>query len=1072
MTRILHISDLHDTSEAPRSEDIETIVKSLLADVASEQEQTPVELVVMSGDVAFSGDSAQFAHARQLLLDPLQDLLDLPRDALVLVPGNHDVEIAQVDPDIEPGLLVGLDSRDALNRLMADPARVERACLRLQNWDTFRSSYYDGCDVQQIPPLGWLHQRDAGAGVRIKTAALNTAWRSTGIGDEERGRLLLGDQQLTRAVAEIEDADLRLVVFHHPEEWLAQWDADEVRRIVAGAGVVLLTGHDHVPDPTLELTIRGSLLHSRGGCLYGSFKYRNGYAFIDVDLEKCRTGVRLRSWFPDRRTFDQGVDLTPGGEIQLEWPRPPSAELAVVPQATYSLVMSNLAAIVQQRSIISDYLGESHREIRVDDVLVSPRLWPIPYREAVAVAARGQPKAERVDNLELVTGDEVVIVAGEPESGITGTLLWLLAQRYGLSVTHLPVYVPFDTHFKDTRFAGALRRELGRYGVAPSGDRFPPLIVAVDDVAPAHSGALGAFVRFVRENPQNTFILGAHGDEAERMSETLEGSGVRTRVVYLGPFGRQELRNFVEKLTGAPSSELVERVTRILQTERLPRNPFIITALVTVIVKNIELAEVNESSLLDAYVSFLLGQGETVDMSGTQMDYRRREHLLEMFARHLGEEDRLSLPRMDFEEFVLKYFRDRDWGDRLSPGKVSDDLIARRVLHESVEGAVGFRHPAFRALFAGKAMIDDSAFADRMISQPLANENAVRHAAGLKRSDPNLLRSYAAATRAIVADSSDGFDADMFDLVKLKPGWSHDHPNAEELAERLEVPLPEPPPEEEVDAQVDRYHDDLDFHEREITERDPVDNMWTVARALGAILRNSELVDDVQLKTEVLKAVLDDWGVFAVMAAVKEDREGAVAEQVVRLLQDRTDGEVDREAVARMIDLLIVFMTVIVVQSSLSTVHLEGTVRRVLDDDEFMSTTVHALLTTFLYAALGADDWPERMQTLYQTHVGHPVVAELITTYSLAMYRMEALTEGETTKLEAFLGDVYAGDAIAASGISRSMAQAQRRDRAIKRLRRQRLIDKARGHGQARFDDLLDDEDEGGTPTETPESQL
>ena len=284
--------------------------------------------------------------------------------------------------------------------------------------------------------------------------------------------------------------------------------------------------------------------------------------------------------------------------------------------------------------------------------------------------------------------------------------------------------------------------------------------------------------------------------------------------------------------------------------------------------KDIELTEVNESSLLDAYVSFLLGQGEALDRAGSDMDHRRREHLLSLFAQQLIADDRLAMSRLGFEEFVAQYFRNRGWADRLSPGHIADDLIARRVLHESQEGMVGFRHPAFRALFAGKAMIDDSEFAARMVADPLLNANAIRHAAGLKRSDAKLLKDVAAATRGLIAAATDGFDAHMFDLMKARPGWVRENPDLEELASRLDGPVPASPDEHVLDARADAIDDDLDFYEAtQPVDRHPLDVSWDVARELARVLRNSELVDDLDLKADVLRAVLDDWSVFIVMAA-------------------------------------------------------------------------------------------------------------------------------------------------------------------------------------------------------------
>jgi predicted MPP superfamily phosphohydrolase len=1059
LTRILHISDLHafGGSRAGHT-DRSVVLNALVEDVRTLHNTGRIDLVVMSGDLAFSGTAEQFQIAGSQLLEALEGALELDRSRIVVVPGNHDVDRGAIDHDSEAGYRSLIESREAANELLADETRLGRATKRLAAWDKFHDEFYAGVSIDRIPPLGFLHRVETEDSV-VLVAALNSAWRSSD--DDDQGRLILGEQQVRAAVAALESADLPIFVFHHPPDWLARWDADEVRRLTARAKGLVLTGHDHLPDPTLETSVRGTVLHSRGACIYETFDYRNGYSLLDIDRAQSRTRVFLRDWYRDRDVFDAAVSLAPKGVLDLDWPVR-GTDLVVPSDVPYSHVMSSLCEIVQQRSIISDYLAESSSDAKIDEILVPPRLWPLPYREAVAMAARGGAKPERVENRELLTTTKVVIVAGETESGVTGTLLWLLADRFETTETKLPVYLPFDPRFKDTRFERGIRRELTRYGVVlEQADPIPELILATDDIAPAHSGALTAFVRFVTEHPEHSFLLGCHGETYEQLERALSAAGVEVEVVHVGPFGRRELRAFVEKLAGGPSDELVERVTKIVRSERLPRNPFIITALVIVILKNIDLSDVNESSLLNAYVSFLLGQGESYDRHGLEMDHRRREHLLSMFARHLIDEDRVSVPRLALEEFVAQYFRERGWGDRLSPGRIADDLISRRVLHESVEGTVGFRHPAFRALFAGMAMLEDKSFSQQLVADPLGNENAIRHAAGLKRSDPDLLRDVAAATRSVMSDATYGFETAMFDLIKSRPGWSREHPDVEALVARLEAPLPEPPQEEEIDEQVDSYHDNLDFYEASgITERHPVDVAWGVATSLARVLRNSELVDDLELKADVLKAVLDDWSVFVVMAAVREDQEGALRSHVEELLGEGAMEDVDPDAVARFFELIITFITVIAAQTTLGTIHLEGTLRRVLDDEEFMESTAHALLATMLYAATGNSDWPDRMATLYNRHAEHPIVAEMVRSYALARYRFGELGEGEATKVESFLANVYTGDPPATSGQVRSIARGQQRDRAVAQLRKRRMLDRRRGAvGDDPFaDDLLDAE--------------
>src|SRR5205823_1435316 len=112
--------------------------------------------------------------------------------------------------------------------------------------------------------------------------------------------------------------------------------------------------------------------------------------------------------------------------------------------------------------------------------------------------------------------------------------------------------------------------------------------------------------------------------------------------------------------------------------------------------------------------------------------------------------------------------------------------------------------------------------------------------------------------------------------------------------------------------------------------------------------RNSELVDDLSLKTRVLQKAIHDWGLFIVMASVREDQEGVLREMIIESLGeekglDENAFEVSADTVARLVEFLLVFVTVVAVQSMLGTIHLEGTVQRALDDEDFMQSSAHAL---------------------------------------------------------------------------------------------------------------------------------
>lgn len=107
--RILHLSDIH--FRVDRGWDADPVLRALARFIRTEVERGLVpDLVVISGDLAFSGVKDEYALARDWLDRELWPALpdDLPRDRLLLTPGNHDVDRTKVKTgvrSIQNGLL-------------------------------------------------------------------------------------------------------------------------------------------------------------------------------------------------------------------------------------------------------------------------------------------------------------------------------------------------------------------------------------------------------------------------------------------------------------------------------------------------------------------------------------------------------------------------------------------------------------------------------------------------------------------------------------------------------------------------------------------------------------------------------------------------------------------------------------------------------------------------------------------------------------------------------------------------------------------------------------------------------
>ena len=96
--RILHLSDIHFKAET--TWDADPVLRDLARFIKREGEDGMApDLVAITGDIAHAGTAEEYALARAWIEKQLWPALpdSLPRDRLLLVPGNHDVDRSKVD---------------------------------------------------------------------------------------------------------------------------------------------------------------------------------------------------------------------------------------------------------------------------------------------------------------------------------------------------------------------------------------------------------------------------------------------------------------------------------------------------------------------------------------------------------------------------------------------------------------------------------------------------------------------------------------------------------------------------------------------------------------------------------------------------------------------------------------------------------------------------------------------------------------------------------------------------------------------------------------------------------------
>lgn len=309
---ILHLSDLHLDSSNHR--DLDIVLEALFQDLGSlkKNEKVSPDLVVFSGDLVKNGDIEEnYTIVHSAFLNPLFKTLEIDQNRFFISPGNHDIQMSQIDEIYELGLEQKLVDRTEVNSFLDSISKNAEPFRRFSNFSKFKnrinSNYNLTNNILYSTYFAELKE------VSVGLACMNSAWRASGKpNDFDRGRLLIGERQVDDAVKDIRDARIKIAVIHHPFEYLKGFDHPVVKRRVLTEFDIILMGHNHSPEP--ELSITGNrVLVNRAGCIYQSRDCYIGYSIVRLRIKDQQIDVIERQYYDDRRAFDKALHYSPEG---------------------------------------------------------------------------------------------------------------------------------------------------------------------------------------------------------------------------------------------------------------------------------------------------------------------------------------------------------------------------------------------------------------------------------------------------------------------------------------------------------------------------------------------------------------------------------------------------------------------------------------------------------------------------------------------------------------------------------------------------------------------------------------
>lgn len=286
----LHVSDFHFVASGDEFSQ-QVASQSLLDDLGKRiAGNTPLSFVLVTGDIAFSGQEQEYERARDFL-SRLAEVAGVPYERFFFVAGNHDVDRAKHRLAFS-GACQELTSQPAVDRVLGDADDLKPLVDRQGAFSAFVDGFTgDQERTQTADGLAYVASLIIG-GLRVSILGLNSAWLSGR--DAEEMKLVIGERQIINAVdlAQAAKPHLEIAMAHHPIEWLQEWDQLSCHQRLLPAAHFYHRGHLHVAEVSLSSSPERPCLSIAAGSGHSTRFYANSYNLIKLDLGEGACIVR------------------------------------------------------------------------------------------------------------------------------------------------------------------------------------------------------------------------------------------------------------------------------------------------------------------------------------------------------------------------------------------------------------------------------------------------------------------------------------------------------------------------------------------------------------------------------------------------------------------------------------------------------------------------------------------------------------------------------------------------------------------------------------------------------------
>lgn len=847
-----HLSDLHYVAE--KAETYGVILSALFNDMQKRFKELNAErFLILSGDVIKQGSDRAGYDDLLSILEARFKNIGIPREKIICVPGNHDLSRDAVKSVLieHEGIISQCDSEATFNEYVRGKDTFTE---KFENYLSFEKRLSDNGVGEKA--LGKGHVIASGVGVYC----LNSAYFSAGGLDgpkgaiQDKGRLVIDSRGLHEWIQR-ENFTTRILVMHHPLDWLAEWSAKEIKALLAKNIDLLVTGHVHDQEFYTQATGMGAYSHCMAPALYTAKNEVLGYAAIFLGEDNRPEKIEYRQWVPKTHSFvvGAGFSSTDDGTILLGTHISSLARESSGGSASMLMTQGVGGGIV---SMLKERLDAALKYFHGQPIIF---VEPILSNYSEAMSTRNEKPKPTHGVLGILERGFPSVVHAPPQFGLTCLARYFCYRAFD-STGKLWVYIDaLVTKPHRQAIAQAVESELVALGIKMADVQG----VVIDSVRSSDKDSV-KLVHKTAEFYPGLDILFMRSNDSPGDGELNTVAGREVVSSFLWSMPRSSIRKIVSEYSDIKplgnEDVVTARLAQDLEMMNIHRTPLNCFTLLKVSEFLHEDSPVNRAELIKR-VLYLLFNGDDVPTYKSRPDVKDCEFVLGFFCERIIRSGDVRFRRDDFRISITKFCRenlidiDVDW--------VFDVLFRNNIIVTRGYG-FEFKFVYWIMYFAAQRMCQNEAFKSYIFADERysAFPEIVEFYTGINRSMSDAVEILAADLRAATAE----FDSkialpDEFDIFSVAQ-WTTSAPALEQMrVETTRGVESSNLPASVKDQYADRSYDSSRPYAQDIgsvLQGFSYNKMLQGMRAASKALRNSDYVE-TSLKRKLLSEIISVW---------------------------------------------------------------------------------------------------------------------------------------------------------------------------------------------------------------------